>query len=99
GLSPEQIAPAPRPRPETPVVGMVGRISPTKGQLEFVRAAGRVADRFPRTAFRIIGSPMFGHEEHEGEVRREIERLGLCERVELPGFSDDPAAEFDSMSV
>ncbi|WP_277452452.1 glycosyltransferase [Janibacter sp. DB-40] len=99
GLSPEQIAPAPRPLPRTPVVGMVGRISPTKGQLEFVRAAGRIADRFPTAAFRIIGSPMFGQEQHEGEVRREITRLGLTDRVELPGFSDDPAAEFDSMSV
>ncbi|WP_434966167.1 glycosyltransferase family 4 protein [Janibacter indicus] len=99
GLAPDQIASAPRARPTTPVVGIVGRISPTKGQLEFVRAAGRIADRHPDATFRIVGSPMFGHEEHEGEIRREIERLDLTDRVVLTGFSDDPAAEFDTMTV
>ncbi|MGN7248249.1 glycosyltransferase family 4 protein [Janibacter anophelis] len=99
GLAPAQIAPAPRPAPPRVVIGIVGRISPTKGQLEFVRATARIADRHPDATFRIIGSPMFGHEEHEGEIRREIERLGLIGRVEMPGFSDDPSAEYDAMTL
>lgn len=99
GLVPAQIRPEPRPRPVGPVVGLLGRISPTKGQLELVRAAAQVVRRHPGVTFRIIGSPMFGHEEHEGEVRREIARLGLDERVELVGFTDDPAAELDAMTV
>lgn len=99
GLTPQQIAPSPRPRPQRRTVGIIGRISATKGQLEFVRAADRIADRHPDVTFRIIGSPMFGHEEHEGEIRREIDRLGLAGRVELPGFSDDPATELDAMTL
>lgn len=99
GLAPEQIADAPRQRPSRPVVGIVGRISPTKGQLEFVRAAARIAGRHPDVTFRIIGSPMFGHEEHEGKVRREVKRLGLTDRVEFAGFSDDPGLEFDAMTL
>lgn len=99
GLAPEQIAPAPRPAPARPVVGIIGRISPTKGQLEFVRAAGRVSARHPDVTFRIIGAPMFGQESYEGEVRREVERLGLTDRVELRGFSEEPARELDEMSV
>ncbi|WP_435199839.1 glycosyltransferase [Janibacter sp. GS2] len=99
GLAPEDIADAPRARPGRPVVGIVGRISPTKGQLEFVRAAARVAGRHPDVTFRIIGSPMFGHEEHEAKVRREVERLGLTDRVEFAGFTEDPVAEFDAMTL
>lgn len=99
GLADEQIARSPRPRPGSPVVGILGRISPTKGQLEFVRAAARVAQSHPDACFRIIGSPMFGHEEHEGEIRREIDRLGLRGRVELVGFSADPAGELDRMTL
>lgn len=99
GLGPGQIGLTPRPLPARQVVGLLGRISPTKGQLELVRAAAQVVRRHPQVTFRIIGSPMFGHEEHEGEVRREIERLGLGERVELVGFTDDPVAELDAMTV
>lgn len=64
-----------------------------------MRAAGRIAGRHPEATFRIVGSPMFGHEEHEAQVRREIGRLGLTDRVILTGFSDEPAAEFDTMTV
>ncbi|SMC50579.1 glycosyltransferase [Janibacter indicus] len=99
GLAPDQLAPAPRTRPATPVVGILGRIAPTKGQLEFVRAAAQVVRRHPEATFCIMGSPMFGHEEHEGEIRHEIARLGLDDHVELVGFSDDPAAELDAMTV
>ncbi|GAA3620995.1 hypothetical protein GCM10022199_26790 [Marihabitans asiaticum] len=99
GLVPAQIRPEPRPRPADPVVGLLGRISPTKGQLELVRAAAQVVRRHPEVTFRIIGSPMFGHEKYEGEIRREIERLGLGGRVELVGFTDDPVAELDAMTV
>lgn len=99
GLVPAQIEVTPRPLPARPVVGLLGRISPTKGQLELVRAAAQVVRRHPEATFRIIGSPMFGHEEHEGEIRREIERLGLGEHVQLVGFTDDPAAELDAMTV
>ena len=93
GLVPAQIGVTPRPLPARPVVGLLGRISPTKGHLELVRAAAQVVRRHPEVTFRIIGSPMFGHEEHEGQVRREIARLGLDDHVELVGFTDDPAAE------
>lgn len=99
GLAPEQLADRPRASPPQPVVGILGRISPTKGQLEFVRAAARTAERHPDATFRIIGSPMFGHEGHEGEVRAEIDRLGLAQRVVLTGFVDDPASELDRLTL
>lgn len=101
GLAPDDVA---RPRsahsPEDPpVVGIVGRISDTKGQLEFVRAAALIAAVRPDARFRIVGSAMFGQHEYEAQVRDEIERLGLAGSVELTGFVPDPVSEIDLMSV
>ena len=101
GLSDAQLAATPRRRqPEgDPVVGMVGRLSPTKGQLVLVRAARWVVDARPTTRFRIVGSPAFGAENYERQLRSEIDRLGLAANVDLVGFVDDPRPELDAMSV
>jgi glycosyltransferase involved in cell wall biosynthesis len=100
GLAPDQIAERRTPpAPVPPVVGMVGRISPTKGQLEFVRAAAQVLTEVPSVRFRIIGEASFGHGDYEALVRSEVERLGLAGRVDFPGFAPDPAAEMDRLTV
>jgi glycosyltransferase involved in cell wall biosynthesis len=100
GLARDQIAERrTSPAPFPPVVGMVGRISPTKGQLEFVRAAAQVLTEVPNVRFRIIGEASFGHGDYESLVRSEVERLGLATRVDFPGFAPDPAAEMDRLTV
>ena len=101
GYEPAQLGPTPDDRtpPPTPVIGILGRISPTKGQLEFVRAAARVLERHPKARFRIIGAPLFGEEDYAAQVRAEVESLGLGERVEFTGFVADPAAALDALSV
>ena len=101
GLAPEEIA-RPRsahPSDGPPVVGIVGRLSDTKGQLEFVRAAALVASARPDSRFCIVGSAMFGQEEYEARVRDEVHRLGLAGVVEFTGFVADPVAEIDRLSV
>ncbi|MEW1954956.1 glycosyltransferase family 4 protein [Terrabacter sp. NPDC080008] len=101
GLSVEQVAAAPRSRqPEgPPVVGMIGRLSPTKGQLVLVRAAARVAATRPDTRFRIVGEAAFGTEDYERRVRDEVERLGLAGHVAIVGFAEDPRRELDRLTV
>jgi len=41
-------------------IGIIGRIAPDKGQLEFAGAAAILAREFPGTRFVICGAPMFG---------------------------------------
>ena len=82
-----------------PVVGMVGRVSPTKGQLELVRAAPRVLEAHPEASFRIVGEPSFGAEAHAAEVRAEADRLGVADRVVWVGFVPDPSVELDRFDV
>jgi glycosyltransferase involved in cell wall biosynthesis len=100
GLDPLQIRDQPRPRPSgAPVIGVVGRISPTKDQLTFVRAAALVHEAYPEASFVIVGSPAFGAEPYERAVREEIELLGLSAHVRLIGFSREPSEVFDQLAV
>lgn len=101
GFSPNQVGqrPSERSAPDPPVIGIVGRISPTKGQLEFVRAAARVLARRPDARFRIIGDALFGERDYGEEVRREVAALGIDENVEFVGFVTNPAAALDQLSV
>lgn len=85
--------------PGRPVVAMIGRISPTKGQLELVRAAPAIVARYPQAQLRIVGAAMFGAEGYAAQVRAEAERLAVSEHITWVDFTDDTAAELDQVSV
>jgi glycosyltransferase involved in cell wall biosynthesis len=51
-------------------IGMVGRIAPEKGQLEFLQAAAKLREDFPHARFVICGAPLFGDRAYHEEVRR-----------------------------
>jgi glycosyltransferase involved in cell wall biosynthesis len=65
------------------VFGMVGRVHPVKGQIEFLKMAREIADRDPRTRFLIIGDSPPGWGEYKAEVQRTIGELGLTGRALL----------------
>jgi glycosyltransferase involved in cell wall biosynthesis len=71
------------------VIGLVGRISPWKGQDVFVKAAQRVHERFPKARFQIVGSAMFGEEEYERQVQELARRLLPADAIEFTGFRED----------
>ena len=82
-----------------PVVGLIGRISPWKGQHIFVEMAGLVHVRFPNARFQICGSPLFGEEAYEAEVRAQVGRLGLEDCVEFLGFRSDVYSVIQKMDI
>ena len=90
---------APRHKTAPPVIGLVGRISPTKGQREFVLAAARVLDDHPDATFRIIGSAMFNEADYETEVRGLVDEQGLGDRVHFCGFAKDVAAAMRQLDL
>lgn len=81
------------------VVGMVGRISPTKGQDIFLKAAARVLERFPDARFQIIGSVLFDDQEYERGIRELATSLKLDDAVEFIGFVHDVNARLAAMDV
>lgn len=76
---------------ETPLIGIVGRISPWKGQHIFLRAAAAVRARFPKARFQIIGSALFDEGDYEKELHALAVSLGLSDSVEFTGFRPDVA--------
>ncbi len=75
-------------------IGLVGRISPQKGQLEFVEAARSIAGELPTARFVICGAPLFGADEYFRQVKALAEGLP----VDFLGWRDDVAgvlAELD----
>ena len=87
------------PRPDPPVVGMVARIAPWKGQHLFLEAAAQVATRRSDVRFRLVGAPMFGEQAYLEELRRRCQLPPLAGRVELTGLVPDPRPEYDRLSV
>ena len=89
----------PKPRPGAPLVAFVGRLNRWKGYEVLVEAAALLADELPDLRFAIAGSPPSGEEWRTEALRREIERLGLTNRFELPGFVDDGRAVFERATI
>lgn len=82
----------------SPIVGIVGRISPTKGQDIFIRAASIVATRFPDARFQVIGGALFQHDGFEEQIRALAVELA-AKNLEFLGFCDDVAARMRSLAV
>ena len=85
-------------RGEVFTVGVVGRLSPWKGQQVFLAA---VAQAFPDRCVRarLIGSAMFGEDAFEEALREQVRDLGLTETVEFRGFRDDVWAELAELDL
>ncbi len=88
-----------RARDGGPVVGMLGRVSPTKGQREFIEAAAIVIRTQPRTRFRIVGAALFGEDDYADALRTDAASLGAESVIEFAGWSDDPSAELAGFDV
>ncbi|WP_243062400.1 glycosyltransferase [Humibacter sp. RRB41] len=86
GLPPEAFAVSAATSPDHSVVGIVGRISPTKGQREFLEAAAIVALRRPEVRFAVIGGALFGEDLYQAELRELADRLHIVDRVEFTGW-------------
>lgn len=101
GLADDQFGPPAEDRvpPAPAVVGIVGRLSPTKGQHVFVDAAADLTRVFPEATFEVVGSAMFGHERYRDELIGQARRLGLADRIRFTGFVNDPRRAYDRMSV
>jgi glycosyltransferase involved in cell wall biosynthesis len=67
-------------------IGMVGRIAPEKGQLEFLSAVAMLRDKFPQARFVICGARQFDSSRHY------VDAVGLRARglpVEFIGWQQD----------
>jgi glycosyltransferase involved in cell wall biosynthesis len=80
--------------PQAPVLGNIGRFSPQKNPLNWVRVAARVAEALPECRFLLVG---------DGPLRSQVEQLleeeGLAGRTVLTGLRRDVPALLAAMDV
>jgi glycosyltransferase involved in cell wall biosynthesis len=82
-----------------PNVGIVGRISPWKGQHVFIKAAAIVSRECPGTHFQIIGAPLFSETEYEAELHRLAANLNLKQILTFTGFVSDVASAIARLRI
>ena len=81
------------------LVGMVGELTPLKGQAEFLQAAEKIVRRHPNVYFFIAG---LDHSQgHKNRLALELltEELKLKERVRLVGWLEDLAQLYCALDV
>ena len=86
--------------PEAPLIGMVGRLRPWKGQETFLQMAALVHRRYPDARFVIVGGHPFGGSEEYVQTLHDLTRQeGLAEVVIFAGHQDDVRPALAAMDV
>lgn len=85
--------------PNPPVFGLLGRISSTKGQREFIEAAAILRAKHTDARFQIVGQALFTDQAYEQEVRLLSTQLGLDDRLQWSGWARDPRAALDGFTA
>lgn len=81
------------------VIGVVGRLHPSKGHPVFLRAAARLAQERPSVEAAIVGGPAPGREKYEHELHSLAAALGLHDAVRFAGHQSDPIPWLDALDV
>lgn len=82
------------------VVGTASRISPEKGQTNFLKAASLIAAELPCARFLIVGDSRFARSpDFAAAVGDQCRELGLTGRLRFTGFVDDVAMAYKAMDV
>lgn len=106
----ERLLDLPLPSAETrsasPVLGVLGQITPWKGQDDAIRILASVRRRIPTTRLRIVGSVVFtgssvtfGNDAFSRRLPDLADELGVADAVEVAGETDDLDTALGSFDV
>lgn len=80
-------------------IGMLGEISPVKGQEDFVRAAAIIAPQTDRVKFVIAGRDNSADGRHRRAIEALVHELALTDRIDLVDQVDDVPRFFFELDV
>jgi glycosyltransferase involved in cell wall biosynthesis len=75
-------------RPDSPIVGILGRIDPEKGIEVVARAIARLPEPHDRAQLVVVGAPLMGSQSYDTALRAEVAHL-LGDRARFVGPTDD----------
>jgi glycosyltransferase involved in cell wall biosynthesis len=83
-----------------PVIGIVGQLTPRKGQLELIEGFARVTRKVPDVILLIVGEALFNRdEEYAEELKSAAATLGIAQHVRFLGPRDDVPALMQGLDV
>lgn len=98
--------PSAKRRSGPPVLGVLGQITPWKGQDDAIRILASVRRRVPATRLRVVGSVVFtgrsvgfDNEAFSRRLNDIADELGVADAVELAGGTEDLETALGSMDV
>jgi glycosyltransferase involved in cell wall biosynthesis len=87
-------------RETDPLVGIVGQLTPRKGQLELLRAFGEALPEMPHTVLLLAGAPLFNRDhEYLKTLERTALELGIRDRVRMLGARNDIETIMQALDV
>ena len=84
---------------DTPLVGVVSRLTRLKGLEHFLEAAAMIKARVPTVRFLIVGETSPMDRGYLGELQRYAERCGVAPYVTFTGLRNDVPAVLASLTV
>jgi glycosyltransferase involved in cell wall biosynthesis len=80
-------------------IGLIGRISPWKGQDIFIKAAALLKAKHPQAKFEIIGAALFAERSYEADLRKLCDDLNLNDTVEFAGFVENVPSRIAELDI
>jgi glycosyltransferase involved in cell wall biosynthesis len=82
------------------VIGMIGRLTPAKGQLEMLKQFPKILGRFPNARLLLVGAPAFNNEDaYRQQLSKTIVELSISDRVRMLGSRDDIPAILQALDL
>jgi glycosyltransferase involved in cell wall biosynthesis len=81
------------------LIGVIGRLTPWKGQHVLIQAFARVADEFPSARIVLVGTPLFDSDAYARALQTDVVRLALGDRVVFAGFRWDLAQVLSALDI
>lgn len=82
------------------LAGIVGNLSPVKGQLELIRAFAKARKRIPNLALLVVGSTLFNRGDgYQKQLSAEVRALGLDHCIRFLGQRNDVAAIMGALDL
>lgn len=76
------------------LVTSIGRLMYEKGHIDLIRAFAELAGDFPDWCLRIVGDGVL-----RAKLEKEVVKLGLEDRVQMPGYARDVIAEYAAANI
>lgn len=83
-----------------PLIGIVGLLTPRKGQLELIRAFAQALPEIPHAVLVVVGAPLFNRDDdYARQLHETIRELDIADHVRLLGEREDVPAVMQALDL